>query len=128
MIDVVGVLSSESLMGNLYLFDNNRRYGSNNEGTGILKTFVKEGDQIIWTAVPIEPEAFASITSVDIDENICHLEKGKFEGSDIDYWKATVLKNIDSISYQITYKLGNSINNFTTTEEVPFLIGTEKTT
>jgi hypothetical protein len=125
VVDVVGALATRGLSGNLYLLDTNKTGGSTGIGTEELKTKVKKGDQLLWTVLPLECEAYASIDDIMIDSAVCEVEQRTYPGTDISYWAGTVKKDIDAIPYQISFKLGTRIEPITTASSAlsPFLIG-----
>src|SRR5262245_48055164 len=92
VVDVVGALATRSLHGNLYLLDTNRTGGSTDLGTEELKTRVQGGDQILWTVLPLECEAYASIDGIVIDKEVCEPEQKMYPGTDISYWAGTIKK------------------------------------
>lgn len=108
LVDVVGALASDTLDQNIYLIDNNKENGSSGEGTEILKTVVEDGDTIIWNIAPIEPEAYASIADIQIDNNFCETEEKRFEESDITYWSGKVRGDSKEkyVYYKLKIKLG----------------------
>jgi len=116
-VDVIAVLSSESLSGNVYLFDNNKANGSTGEGTSDLKTNIayNEGDEVnlLWNVIPIEPESYAGLSQVIIDKEYVKAEKKNYEGSDVSYWKGTVVKKIEQLPYHLVIKVGTKDAEFT---------------
>lgn len=115
--DVVGILASDSLEGNLYLFDNNRTGGSVGEGTGQLNTRLKfrEGDQIdfLWNVMSLEPEAYVSISLVEADPEYFEITSGLYPGSDIGYWKGKVNKVFGQQTYRLSLKVGSREREYT---------------
>jgi hypothetical protein len=122
LIDVLGALAQDSMKANVYLFDNNKSMGSVNEGTGRLKTKVNAGDRLIWTLMSLEPEAFAEISNISIDPEICRTQKKMYPQSDVVYWEGEVLKEAASTPYKITFVIGYKKQTMET-EETPELIG-----
>lgn len=122
IVDVVGALADDELDKNIYLLDNNKSNGSKNEGTGTLKTKVSKGDTIIWSIYSIEPEAYAAISDIVIDEKFCTAEQKNYEGTDVNYWLGKVKEDIEILSYKIKLDLGNRKGSFIT-EKLPSLIG-----
>lgn len=123
LVDVLGALASNTLHQNMYLVDNNKKNGSLEEATETLKTAVEEGDTIIWNVLTMEPEAYVSIASIEIDENFCKAEEKRFEESDITYWTGKVKGNPKNkyIYYKIKLKLGTHDKELIT-EESPCLL------
>lgn len=112
IVDVVGALASDTLDGNIYLIDNNQKNGSTDEGTDQLKTQVEVGDKILWNILPLEPEAFATVSDIVIDPEYCKVEKKKYQESDIMYWLGTVKKQPKVLPYKLRIKLGTQENAF----------------
>jgi hypothetical protein len=108
MVDVVGALATENLDGALWLVDSNKSGGSTREGTSQLKTAVKKGDELIWTVMSLECEAFAAIESIEIDPAYCEVTRGVYEGTDISFWLGKVKKDPGSsvIPYNVHVRLG----------------------
>lgn len=111
-VDVIGLLASDSLEGNVYLFDNNRANGSINEGTDKLKTKLtfKHNSNItlIWDVIAIEPEAFIEISDISLlNNNNIEITRHRYEESDISYWQGIVKKPFDKLTYKIAVNAGN---------------------
>ena len=123
-INVIGALATHSLTNHLYMIDSNKANGSQDLGTGVLKTKVKMGDQLLWTAMSIEPEAFGSITDIIIDSDFCEPEQKYYAGSDVTYWEGTVKKDLQSVPYSLKMRVGTRDEELTTTE-TPSLIGNQ---
>lgn len=121
LVDVIGMLSNDSLDKNLYLMDNNRADGSTDQGTDMLKTKVQKGDQIIWTTMSLEPEAYASITGIDINHEYCEPQEQIYQGSDVVYWAGIIKKDISSIPYKIFYNIGTRSENVSTSNSPSFI-------
>ncbi|MDO9105751.1 MAG: hypothetical protein Q7U57_12430 [Methylovulum sp.] len=122
LIDVVGALANDTLNGNIYLMDNNKSNGSSDQGTEVLKTLVKEGDQLVWTVMSLEPEAYASIKEIIIDSDYCVPEQKTYEGSDVTYWVGKVKKNPKSTPYNLKIQVGTQEQALMTTSS-PSLVG-----
>ena len=106
LVDVVGALASDNLDENIYLMDNNKPFGSHGEGTSGLQTAVEEGDVLIWTTASMEPEAYASISAIEIDSEICAPEKKTYPGSDVTYWSGKVKKSVKHCPYRLKVLVG----------------------
>ncbi|MEU0247360.1 hypothetical protein ABZ192_24165 [Streptomyces sp. NPDC006235] len=107
VVDVVGVLASDSTSGEVYLYDTNKASGSTGFGTEELKTKVKRGDQVLWTTIALECEAHVAIHGIDIDKNVCEPERMVYPDTDVTYWTGTVKKDIDgAVPYRITFQVG----------------------
>ena len=109
VVDVVGALATETLDGAVWLMDSNKTGGSTNEGTGQLTTAVGRGDQLIWTTMSLECEAFAAIEAIEIDHNYCEVTRGVYEGTDIRYWLGKIKKDPGKslVPYNVLFKLGS---------------------
>ena len=125
VVDVVGALATGGLSGNLYLLDTNRRNGSTGIGTEELKTMVKKGDQLVWTVLPLECEAYVSIHNILIDKALCEPEHKTYPGTDISYWIGDVKKDVKVAPYHIQFKVGTRVDPMTT-PIAPCLVGVEK--
>jgi hypothetical protein len=113
IIDVVGALDDNTLKGNCYLYDDNRRGGSRNQGTHKLATAVKKGDQIIWTVTAMECEAYADITAINVAQDVCEVKRHTYEGTAIVYWLGTVKEDVDNLPYSITLNVGSHSSSMT---------------
>jgi len=122
IVDVVGALASGSLKDNIYFIDNNRKRGSEKEGTGELKTKVEMGDHLIWNILPLEPEAFSQLVDIVIDPEYVEKRILTFKDSDITGWVGEVRKSPDILPYQLVLKLGNEHQEFITPDSA-FIIG-----
>lgn len=114
--DVVGILASDSLEGNLYLYDNNRAGGSVGEGTEHLKTRLKfERDQVnlLWNVMSLEPESYACISQIKTDSEDFKIDSKSYPGSDITYWKGTIKKTFRQHTYYLSLKVGNREKEYT---------------
>lgn len=118
VVDVVGLLASDTLDGNIYLFDNNRKNGSENEGTGHLKTrFASDGGRgkitVLWNVMSIEPEAYITITKIEADSPHLKVSNECYKGSDIVFWKGIVDKKFKKSTYRLFIKAGNREKEYT---------------
>lgn len=107
IIDVVGALEDNNLEGNFYLYDDNRRGGSLNQGTYQLATAARRGDQILWTITPMECEAYADITAINFAPEICEIKRYNYTGTAIAYWIGTLKEEVDDLAYSITLNVGS---------------------
>jgi hypothetical protein len=103
VVDTVAALASDDLAGQVYLMDNNRLNGSTHEGTEVLKTAVKNGDEIIWVVALLECEASVRITRIDIDKEFCEPKPNVYEGTNVTYWLGVIKKDLDG---DVPYNLG----------------------
>jgi hypothetical protein len=121
VVDCVGALAAQDLHGSLYLYDTNKAGGSTGFGTDQLRTPVRGGDQLLWTALALECEAFVSIDAVVIDADICVPERKVFPGTDVSYWIGTVKKDAaEPVPYQLSFLLGTRTEPITST--VPLIL------
>ena len=125
VVDMVGALATGSMSGNLYLLDTNGANGSTGLGTEELKTEVKKGDQLHWTVLPLECEAYVSIDDILIDKELCEPQQKTYPGTDVTYWVGTIKKDVDVAPYNIKFKVGTRVDPMTTTS-TPFLVGVGK--
>ena len=126
VVDVVGALAANDLTGSFYLFDDNKSRGSLDEGTESLKTKVAKGDQVVWTSLPLECEAYVSISSVEIDKrykDYCDVRKDVYPGTNVVYWLGEIRKELDGpIPYTLKFKLGSHKSDLAISS-APALIG-----
>ncbi|MDB5655654.1 MAG: hypothetical protein JWQ94_3267 [Tardiphaga sp.] len=126
VVDVVGALAADMVAGSLYLVDNNKAGGSKDEGTEMLQTMVRKGDQVVWVSIPLECEAFISITGVEIDKKFreyCDPKKGVYPDTNVVYWVGEIKKDLDvAIPYTLKFRLGSRRGDMATTS-FPALIG-----
>jgi hypothetical protein len=125
VVDIVGALATGSMKGNLYLLDTNRANGSTGLGTEELKTEVKKDDQLHWTVLPLECEAYVSIDDILIDKELCEPQQKTYPGTDITYWIGTIKKDVDVAPYHIKFKVGTRVDPMITAS-TPFLVGAGK--
>lgn len=114
VVDVVSVLETESLTRHLFMFDNNRLHGSIDQNTSHLATAVAPGDQIIWSVVPIECEAYAALSAVDVPAEFVEVTKNTYPGTNVSYWTGVVKKPVGDLSYGLTFELGTRTNTVST--------------
>lgn len=122
VVDVIGALAGGTLNKNIYMIDNNKAGGSADEGTEVLKTMVKKEDRLVWIVLSLEPEAYASITGIDINNDYCNPKMKIYTGTDVTYWVGKVKKDLQSIPYRLKIKVGNQKQELTTPNQ-PSLIG-----
>lgn len=114
--DVVGILASDSLEGNLYLYDNNRAGGSVGEGTEHLKTrlkFERDHVNLLWNVMSLEPESYACISRMMTCSKDFTITPQSYPESDITYWKGTIKETCDQPTYYLSLKVGNSEKEYT---------------
>ncbi|OON80069.1 hypothetical protein [Streptomyces tsukubensis] len=116
VVDCVGALASRSMEGNLYLYDTNKAGGSTGFGTEELKTRVREGDQLVWSVLALECEAYVAIDGIVIDSAICEPERKVYPGTDVVYWTGTVKQSTEEpVPYQLQFNVGTRGTPITTT-------------
>lgn len=116
VVDCVGALASRDMSGNLYLYDTNKAGGSTGFGTGSLATRVSRGDQLVWSVLALECEAFVSLAGVLIDADVCEPVRKVFPGTDVSYWIGTVKKDTTTaVPYRLSFTLGTRTEPITTT-------------
>lgn len=106
LIDVLGALASDTMENNIYLVDSNKAQGSTQLGTGQLHSSVQVGDIVRWTVESLEPEAFATITAIEIDSSVIDVTMMTYPGSDVTYWQGKVKKKFETLPYQLQVLLG----------------------
>jgi len=115
VVDCVGALAAQNTRGHLYMYDTNKAGGSVGFGTEELRTKVKAGDQLIWTVLALECEAYVAIDDIVIDKAVCEPVRKVYPGTDVAYWIATVKKDSTAdVPYQIKFKLGTQTEPITT--------------
>ena len=109
VVDVVAALAADALDGAVWLVDSNKTGGSTDQGTRQLKTAVRKGDQLIWTTMSLECEAFVAIDAIEIDQTYCEITHGFFAGTDIGYWLGSIRKDPgeSEIPYNLVFKVGS---------------------
>jgi hypothetical protein len=123
VVDCVGVLAAQNTHGHLYMYDTNKAGGSLGFGTEELKTRVQAGDQLLWTVLALECEAFVAIDDIVIDKEVCEPVRKVYPGTDVAYWIGTVKKGgVAAVPYQIKFKLGTQDEPIATTLS-PALVG-----
>ncbi len=106
VVDTVGALATRDLGGNLYLYDTNKDGGSTGFGGGALRTSVRAGDQVVWSVLALECEAFVSIDGIRIDPQVCEPERKVYPDTDVAYWVGVVKKDAGLTPYQLSFKVG----------------------
>lgn len=123
VVDAVGVLSSGSTHGHLYMYDTNKAGGSLGLGSEALRTKVSRGDELLWGCLALECEAFVAIEDVVIDPTVCEPERRVYPGTDVSYWIGTVKKDTaEPVPYRIKFLVGTRVEPITSTS-TPMLIG-----
>ncbi|HYC92036.1 MAG TPA: hypothetical protein VEO54_22680 [Thermoanaerobaculia bacterium] len=109
VVDVVAALATESVDGAVWLVDSNKIGGSTGQGTSRLQTAIRKGDELVWTVMSLECEAFAAIHTIDIDSAYCEVKQGFYPGTDIGYWLGTIKKDPGEllVPYNIELILGS---------------------
>jgi hypothetical protein len=127
VVDVIEALANDSLLGSIYLLDNNKANGSSNEGTESLKTKVNEGDQLFWVTHPLECEVFASISGIEIDREYCDPEERSYPGTEVTFWAGKVKKSFTgAVPYVLRFRLGSREEEMSTSDTPaarPSLVG-----
>lgn len=122
VVDVVGILATDSLAGQVYFMDTNKAGGSIGQGTEHLRTAVSAGDRLVWTVIFLECEAYAAIDEIIIDPEYCEPEKKVYEGTDVSYWMGTVKKEITSpVPYTVKFKVGTRDESIATASPLYFV-------
>ena len=107
-VDVVGALESQSMDGNVFAIDTNRRLGSLGNGTDGLQTAVSPGMGISWMIAMIECEVYASIENIVVDKAVMEPARKQFPGTSVSYWSGEVKRSIQKpITYDLVLKVGS---------------------
>lgn len=122
VVDVIGVLATDSFDGQIYFVDNNKTNGSTGQGTEELKTMVSKGDRLVWIVGPLECEVYAAIDDIVIDKQYCEPEKKTYEGTDISFWSGIVKQDLTVVPYTIKYKVGTRDEAIATNTSI-YLVG-----
>ena len=64
-VDIAQALADGDITNNIYWTDNNRLFGSRNEGTNSLISSVNKGDVLNWVVIGLEVETMVSIHSFE---------------------------------------------------------------
>ncbi|KUF16782.1 hypothetical protein [Streptomyces silvensis] len=108
VVDCVGALATGTVHGNLYLYDTNKAGGSTGLGTEELRTRVRRGDQILWSVLALECEAYTAIDGILIDPEVCEPVRKVYPGTDVAYWIGTIKTDaVQHVPYQIKFRLGS---------------------
>ncbi|MFS8199597.1 hypothetical protein ACLVWQ_13025 [Streptomyces sp. CWNU-52B] len=123
VVDCVGALATGTVHGNLYFYDTNKAGGSTGFGTEELRTRVRVGDQVLWSVLALECEAYTAIDGIDIDHELVEPERRVYPGTDVAYWIGTVKKDVpEDTFYQVRFRLGSRDEPLATTLS-PSLVG-----
>lgn len=128
VIDVVGVLATDSLVGQVYFMDTNKVNGSTGQGTENLQTVVSEGDTLVWIVQPLECEVYTAIDEIIIDKEYCEPQRTFYEGTDISFWSGTVKKDVISVPYTMKFKVGTRAQSIATTSSLALVGKKSKST
>lgn len=122
VIDVVGVLATDSTLGQVYFMDTNKAGGSTGQGTEGLRTAVEVGDRLVWTVIFLECEAYAAIDEIIIDPEYCEPVKKIYDNTDVSYWSGVIKKEIKLLPYTIKFKVGTRAESVATATPI-YLMG-----
>lgn len=117
MIDVANALADRSLAGNLYFLDNHRTGGSIHEGTEVLRTQVRKGDELVWMVHSLQAETFVEMSGITLsaEPGAIELSKQYFRDTDIVIWVGKVKKHLEqAIPYKVDFDIGSSPVTMTT--------------
>lgn len=109
MVDVASALADRSLAENLYFVDNQRAGGSTHEGTEVLRTRVRKGDELVWMTHSLQVETFVEMSSLALcrDHDAIEISKQYFRDTDIVIWVGKVKKHLEHpIPYKAVFQLG----------------------
>lgn len=101
--DALAVLSSGSLEGHLYMFDDNRRGGSYGEGTAGMVTVLDFGErspeeyEILFFVMNLRPDVAVEIMGMRFDSDAVNAESTKYEDTDISCWTVRAVRPFDTV-------------------------------
>ena len=111
-VDIAGALAKGSLNKRIYLVDNNKRNGSEDEGTELLETNVQDGDLIVWVLGPMQVETLVTIKKISIETFAGEdkieqpfTEPNPFTGEDEWRWKVAGVKSGQKFKYSIDFMI-----------------------
>jgi len=120
--DAMGILSDDSVEGNVYLFDNNRIGGSTGEGTSSLQCRVDCGNEketvtskLLWNITNLCPDVRVDLVGVTISGDVIEVEKRLYDDTDIAYWVGTVIKSFDAVKCTLSIRVAESSKIYTVT-------------
>ena len=114
LVDITQSLADGDVTNNVYWFDNNRILGSQNEGTNVLSSKVKDGDIINWVVVGLEVETMVTIHKIE-GSVIPIAAPAPDPTSPISAWKGVVDTNLSgSFPYSISLLVEDIIMPMTT--------------
>lgn len=129
IIDVASALETQSLENCLFMFDNRRLAGSTGEKTNQLCTVVSPGEQIMWTVMPFECEAYVALKNICFEGNdLFEAKERSFENTNVHYWELTTPKpppkdaaNGPAYIYSMEFDVGDRNGNVELKVEGPSL-------
>lgn len=107
VVDVEGALASGNLGANAYLIDSNKYFGSGSEGQDELVTSCLDGQIVIWSVTPVNPDDDAELTAFTgqmVDQRICNPQQSTLVTGDV-VWSGRVESQGTSARYQYSCTL-----------------------
>lgn len=102
-VDVLAALYQGQLAGNVFGFDSNRPYGSSGQGGDRTATVVHPGDQLLWSSLSLECEAFVDIVAIRVPGAAATVRQ--FQGSQ--FWSTRVPPLAGPTHYRVSLELGH---------------------
>lgn len=119
VVDALGAVAADTLMGNVYLIDTNKFLGSWQEGTDTLHTVAEDGQVLNWHAMPVSPSTNVVITGFSgrmSDDGVCRPTEQGLSGDR--FWQGRVETHgsVGSWTYTVTLSIDGKALSFS-----PFL-------
>lgn len=117
--DALGILSTDSLEGNLYMFDDNRLGGSFGEGTSGLVTVLDFGDnrpdeyELAWFVMNLRPDVSVEITDMRLQSDDVTAERQVYDETDVTYWIIRVKNAFDTLKGTVSLRIAGRPELFT---------------
>ena len=124
MVDVLAALHEGGLEGNVFGFDTARAAGSRGFNTSSLATAVRPGDQVLWEIIPLECEAGATISAIEIPGVAAGPRDEAPMGSR--FWCGVVGEVNDDLPYSITIGLGRNGSELTLADSLSLVPATDR--
>lgn len=108
-VDVQAAIASGDLSAHLYMVDTNGSVGSYGEGGNELVTQCHNGDTIVWSVVPIDPDTDVAIHSFSgqaIPNMVNPAPYPQYDGS---VWGGRVNQAGTRVQYSMTLLLGGRV-------------------
>ncbi|MBK8257150.1 MAG: hypothetical protein IPK82_31320 [Polyangiaceae bacterium] len=109
-VNVTQAIATGNLGANVFMMDTNGYMGSGGEGTSELKTSCYNGDTLVWSVVPIDPNDQVSITSFSgqaIPSMVNPAQYPQFNGT---VWGGRVNQAGTNVQYTMSLLLAGSVH------------------